>query len=377
MEKEPEINTYRGEIGSEYWIPSVFVPDSSVHGLPAWLQRQGGGHLYASGRTALDAIVRDIQGERETALVYMPAYCCDSMVEPFRRNGWRILFYEVGMEKGRLVGKADTSVKCDVFFSLSYFGFCDEGLPEVQSVFKAGGAVVIEDRTHSLFCGKETEADYSFASLRKWFGLPDGGIAWKCEGTFGEGGTTVSSFGRLRWETMREKGRYMEDDPSVDKASFLQKLRESEELLDRDYAGYGMSEVSRQLLGREDIGQLQERRRENARFLYEELSGTEGIEWVYACLRPEDCPLFVPLIVKHGLRDELRKYLTDRKIYCPVHWSRPEYVPDGSCGLYRNGLSLVCDQRYTPAHMKRVAEGIKKFYHERYCCHSGGRSALG
>lgn len=366
MEKEPEIRDYRGEIGSEYWIRPASVPEISGSAFPDWLQRRGEGCLFLSGRTALDAILKDIRQEREAELAYLPAYCCDSMVEPFRRNGFRVLFYEVRPEGGKLSGKADTSVKCDVFFSLSYFGFREERLPEIQSAFKAGGTTVIEDVTHSLFCTGvvETDADYSFASIRKWFGLPDGGIAWKQNGPFGEITKGCPDFSRLRYDAMLEKGAYMEGKEGVDKTSFLQKLGECEEMLEENYAGYGMSELSRQLLVREDIGLLRKRRRENARFLCEELKSVKELDLVYPNPLLEDCPLFVPILVKQGYREELRRHLVGRNIYCPVHWPQPEIVAvtESVADVYRNIFSLVCDQRYTLVHMQKIVEEIKHFY---------------
>ena len=71
-----------------------------------------------------------------------------------------------------------------------------------------------------------------------------------------------------------------------------------------------------------------------------------------------DCPLFVPVIIKNGKRDVIRKKLVDNEIYCPVHWPHP----DANCesNLYEMELSLVCDQRYGREDMQRIVDVLNK-----------------
>lgn len=80
-----------------------------------------------------------------------------------------------------------------------------------------------------------------------------------------------------------------------------------------------------------------------------------------------DVPLFVPILVKKGYRDSLRNYLIAHQIYCPVHWPVSEYhrevTKDGRI-IYEEELSLVCDQRYSIADMKREIKTIKQFFGE-------------
>ena len=43
-------------------------------------------HLFASGRSALNAIIKDITSDGLKHSAYLPSYCCDSMLKPFIKN---------------------------------------------------------------------------------------------------------------------------------------------------------------------------------------------------------------------------------------------------------------------------------------------------
>ena len=105
---------------------------------------------------------------------------------------------------------------------------------------------------------------------------------------------------------------------------------------------------------------IKRRRRINAQILMKAFS--EQI--MFSTLLEEDCPLFVPILVPCGKRDELRRYLIEHDIYCPIHWPVSKYhVLDKSVeAIYKNELSLVCDQRYTEDDMYRIVNTIKSFW---------------
>lgn len=80
-----------------------------------------------------------------------------------------------------------------------------------------------------------------------------------------------------------------------------------------------------------------------------------------------DCPMFVPILVPNGKRDEMRRFLIEHEIYCPIHWPLSKYhgrVDKQTMALYKNELSLVCDQRYTEDDMYRLVETIDLLWKE-------------
>ena len=65
-------------------------------------------------------------------------------------------------------------------------------------------------------------------------------------------------------------------------------------------------------------------------------------------------------MVDAELRGELRSFLIQNQVYCPIHW--PDAQTGGGAALYAQELSLLCDQRYTAADMEREMQLIKEFF---------------
>ena len=74
-----------------------------------------------------------------------------------------------------------------------------------------------------------------------------------------------------------------------------------------------------------------------------------------------DCPLFVPIIIEQ--RDELKKMLISKGVYCPVHWPISKYhvLTEGTRKIYEKELSIICDQRYSIEDMKKICCLIKGY----------------
>src|SRR5690606_9921762 len=101
-----------------------------------------------------------------------------------------------------------------------------------------------------------------------------------------------------------------------------------------------------------DIETVRNRRIKNAKILYD---GIKGFDFISPLIPKPDfnnnCPLFVPLVVNLGKRDELRQYLIENNVYCPVHW--PENT-GSRLGICKSELSLICDQRYNEKDMEYI-----------------------
>ena len=237
---------------------------------------------------------------------------------------------------------------CDILFVMDYFGYSG---PDVKATPET---VVIRDLTHSVFSRKHTDARYSFGSLRKWAGFYTGGFAWGLPGQdLPENDTYVS----LRRNAMGEKRDYMLG--KISHKDYLSVFGQAEELLEQCPPACADAR-DMQLAEKLDISGIRRRRRANAAQLLEAFRDTA----IFSELGEEDCPLFVPILVPQGKRDALRKFLIQNSIYCPVHWPLTQYHrPDErSAVIYRDELSLVCDQRYTEADMSRLIETVKQFW---------------
>ena len=324
------------EIGSEFWdIPISKRQNGLFPSATQW---------YQSGRSAL----RTILAENRFQTAALPSWCCESMIQPFLDAGVEVSFYPA-ME--------ETETDADVTLVMDYFGYRRE--PMVRS-----NGSVIRDLTHSVFSGTYDDADYYFGSLRKWAGFLTGGFAWTQDGhALPEGKPDKTEYVSLRRAAMRQKKSYLFGEPDdsgtvIRDKRYLGIFSEAEELLETSeiLTGDPADAKAARLL---DVDELREQRRENATELLKTIADVA----LFPELREQDVPLFVPIRVPGGRRDGLRAFLREQSIYCPVHWplSSSHRLSGKLQMIYEEELSLVCDQRYGKAEMKRIADVIHEY----------------
>ena len=337
------------EIGSEFW--DIPVTDQKCSVWPDHIQ------WYRSGRSALHAIIKAMEGVHSAA---MPSWCCHTMIQPFTDAGIRVCFYRVCYENGKLIQELNR--KCDALFLMDYFGYT-----HCAHDISGYSGVVIRDVTHSVFSAEYADADYYYGSLRKWCGVRTGGYAWT-----GNGGALPvedcdgSDYASLRETAMELKKSYINGDAgrSGERAAdkrYLQIFSQAEERLDHCKAAPAEPRDV-ELAEKLDLDYIKNHRRANAKILMDAFPEL----LLFRELKEGDCPLFVPVLVPDGRRDRLRRYLTEREIYCPIHWPLSEYHRPGEDEkrIYEQELSLVCDQRYTREDMERMVEVIREFWRE-------------
>ncbi|MCI8281396.1 MAG: hypothetical protein HFI76_06845 [Lachnospiraceae bacterium] len=339
------------EIGSEFWTNG-----------PTSRNRV----FLLSGRTALEYIIRDILKRYEINSALLPSYCCHTMIEPFFRHRIPVRFYDIYFDevKGSITADVPKARENEVFYFMNYFGFHELRGLDLNEVLD-NYAVSIEDRTHSCMGGNsESNADYSYASYRKWTGFDGIAVAVKKNGGFVEYPKTENSgYTSLRRQAFSMKRDFIHSGFG-DKEAFLSLFEEAEHLLELDYAGYKPSADTMAAFLQLDTSCIAEKRKENAVVLLEGLKDIPEMERMFSAVKENDVPLFVPALVKTG-RTELRKYLIGNTIYCPIHWQVSEFhygISKRAETLYREELSLVCDQRYDVEDMERMIDCIRKFY---------------
>lgn len=332
------------EIGSEFHKTQT---ERGVGFLP-----KVAGELVFSGRTAIETVLMELPSVKKAAL---PSYCCDSMIEPFRRANVTVEFYAVNYNDGLEIDPI-ISEDTDLILWCNYFGFCTP-MPDFSS-FKSRGGVIVEDVTHSLlsdtFCNQQS--DYLVASVRKWFPVNSGGYCASVNGnlSFAPKKLPPTEFVELKARAMALKAEYLEDFGEQKKERFLSMFGSSNHWLAENYSSLAIDLQSKEVLERVDLEEHRKVRRRNARVLY------EGLDDKATFLFPKekiDCPLFVPIVSSR--RDELRKILVENEIYCPIHWPRPS----GCCSnLYDVELSLICDQRYGEEDMNRIVSVLRDYF---------------
>lgn len=303
---------------------------------------------FISGRSALDFIINDIKSKREIKKAALPSWCCDSMISPFVRNGIDVVFYDVTIKDGKLIKKID--IDADVLLNIDYFGF------EHNEISSPG--IVISDITHSVFTEKDVRSDYTFCSLRKWAGFVTAGFAWAKNGfsIIAEKGIN-KEYVDIRKKAMNEKEDYLANISSS--KDYYSTFVKTEEQLDSLFGYLGTSEDINDAKYL-NVDFLVNRRKENARVLLDEFKDLA----IFKEVKDNDCPLYFPIIVPNGEKEELRKYLVSKNIYCPTHWQLTDLhnISEDARYIYENELSLICDQRYSTEDMKFLVNEIKGFY---------------
>ena len=342
------------EIGSEFWIDKDYIVDPMEQ-------------FYMSGRSALNAIILDVKKKYEVKQVLMPSYCCDSMIVPLIKNQIRVRFYDVYLDNDHKISvEIPKAEKNEVLFLMHYFG-AKVRKHHIQGEL-SDWITVIEDKTHSFFSGFDSDIDseYEFVSFRKWFAVSGIAMAKNTNRDLIFPDATNDKFIALRNDAFSEKARYISG-AQINKDQFLNKFREAEEILDIDSMCYRPDRkdyyrLTQRLHQQEALVQA---RRANAAVLIKELEKIPQLSVMVDFDFNQDCPLFVPVAELTGQRDQLRRYLIENQVYCPVHWPTSLYhegISAKAQEIYDNELSLVCDQRYSPEEMIKIIKLIRNYY---------------
>jgi len=332
-----------------------------------WLPKDQADYTFTfSGRSAIELALINIMRDREVKSVYMPSYCCSSMLQSFKKYDIKIEFYKVTISETGLAFDIDVNKKIDVFFAISYFGL-EQSMDNVILKMSDNNVVVIEDVTHRLL-SKRThfiKSDYLIASLRKWFPIPTGGLLMKKDGfIFNKPTRNSDTFVVEQLEAMKLKTNYIEG-KHIDKQIFLEKFKTINKYINELDATYQIDSSSKEILNLIDVDNLKYIRKSNAMHLYNKLEEMQIIKPLF----PEPdfetmTPLFIPIIAKNKMiRSNLVNYLIEHQIYCPIHWPvSDEIILNNKIKyIYDLEISLVCDQRYDENEMNKIIKVIGEF----------------
>ena len=348
------------EIGSYFWLAGNKM-EGRENGI-AWLPVMEDGCFTFSGRSAIDLALRDILDSRRVGKAYVPSYCCVSMLQAFLDRGIKTVFYQVGYKEGQFTYQLPRAGSGDVVLIMSYFGLGAKQAHAAISQLHAQGAVIIQDITHSLLREEPACAasDYVVASLRKWFAVPTGGWLGKRRGKL-SGKPTAESNETVREKiaAMKEKYDYLTGSVKRKESFLLAQAKFENELIHADRL-LKIDGTSENIIRRVDAGQVIDKRRRNAALLIKGLKDLEGEVLSFPQIDlSRDTPIFVPIFLKTEDRDSLKKFLSARGIYCPVHWPETMGAPQG---IRENELSLICDQRYGEGDMHAIVAAVHEWH---------------
>ncbi len=343
------------EIGSEYW---KYEGNLNCNNSNFWNFGKDNKFVLL-GRTAIYYVLKNICLNNNIQKVYFPSYSCTSMEQPFIDLGIEIEYYDVYYNNG-LKYNINLEEECDIFFAMNYFGYSSTNMDKCIKHFKQKGKIIIEDITHSILSEKKysENSDYLIGSLRKWFPIASGGIAVNLNSKFSLdlNKNPNKEMIDIKSKAMENKKDYINQ--KIDnKSEFLNQYSESGKILEKDYKNYSIDEASLKILMGIDIGEIIKTRIENAKVIYEKLKNKSEIKFLINEFNEKDGLLFVPIMLKKEIRNDLRKYLIDNQVYLPIHW--PSEVNKNN--VVEQELSLICDQRYTKVQIETYINKILEF----------------
>lgn len=130
------------------------------------------------GRQALKWILIQNEVEARKNQILIPKYLCESIIQPFSELDLDYAHYE---QSDDLSPKINFNIKNSIVLIIDYFGIEQISQDEIQQLLN-NGCIVIIDISHSILNTTRFnlvhENIYLFASLRKIFPIPDGGVVY-------------------------------------------------------------------------------------------------------------------------------------------------------------------------------------------------------
>jgi hypothetical protein len=303
-------------------------------------QIHSGAIALSTGRSCLCAILNYLRPQR----CLLPYYICNSALEPFRKHGVNVDFYEV---TDTLIPTEYPDLGPDEYFMyVNYFGIQRNEVSRLESTY---GSQLIVDNTHDFFHEGGYSKAWSFTSARKYFGIPDGAFLSIPHGISTQDvvppRTPEFTEISLQHSLQRLLGHQVEAFGSFQNYE----ARMPCEL-------YRMSEYSRCILSHIDFEQVRTARRRNFERLSEALGHSNQLQ---ATIPDQSEPFAYPFLPEQPIS---RQKLFDRQIYVPTLWpklpQRPPEIHSTSLQLSQNILPLPIDHRYDSAEMQRIVDVV-------------------
>lgn len=321
-----------------------------------------------SGRCGNYYALQDICLSDKKRVAYVPAYTCETVLAPFDKAGFEMVFYPVS--KTRLTPVFDPAMleKISVISLCGYYGFSTYSQDFVRQCHERG-IIVLEDTTHSIFSsdGISPYCDYVVGSLRKWIGVPAGGFAIKTRGRFTLPASEPNQTHlNMRADSMRTKARLSStDDPQTEQelAEAAARFWDAELMLREIFSSFLSDEESARIMRHFPVDRITSRRRTNYCCLLEHFPRRADLCVIYPELPGGTVPSHFSIYAER--RDDFKAWLLEHGISSTVYWPKNPYVAIPADSeleyIYDHILSLPCDQRYGEEDMRYICDVAASF----------------
>ncbi|ERI90771.1 hypothetical protein HMPREF1982_03809 [Clostridiales bacterium oral taxon 876 str. F0540] len=318
--------------------------------------------FLSGGQSAIRFVIEDIDFS-SSDFILMPSYLCPSILYPLIEKNIKYEFYNVqsdlSIDLDNLRHKISKYSPKAIFF-IDYFGFYNnKETIDFMNQCKLKGIKIIEDAVQMFwFNNKKFIGDYVFNSYRKF--LPIDGSVVVCNNVNNYYWSKDNYYEIINTARMNKSLYYNYNIGKEDDFLELFRLAE-EEYYNRDKI-IGLDNNSKYMLSKIDEAYISRKRIENYRYVYNKLIGTDKVKILYNTNQISDnVPLGIPILVKE--RNNIRKFLASKNIFCPVHWNISEINFFGNSFydnkyLSENILMIPIDHRYDFEDLNRVIANI-------------------
>lgn len=328
-----------------------------------------GGELQflMSGRCANYFALQDHAAADTKKVAYVPLYTCETVLEPFVKAGYELVFYDFNKNMTPIFDDA-VLPQISIISICGYYGFSRYDRSFLKKC-KAHGVCILEDTTHSMFSkdGVYEDCDYIVGSLRKWIGVSAGGFAIKTHGKFLlEPKNYDPEHLKLRTDAISAKTSLLAREPEgIDEklAEATDTFWSAERMLRQIFDAQASDKESVEIIHHFDYDTMKQKRRENYQYLLDHFPKSPALKIVYDVLDDATVPSHFTLYAKD--RDVFMSFMKEHRVSPSIYWpvgprAQLERHPDAAY-IYNHVISLCCDQRYTFEDMQYLCDTASSF----------------
>lgn len=322
---------------------------------------------YSLCREALSAIAEKYSHSNKVVL--LPAYTCQTVIEPFKSQGWSCIFFNITenlrIDTDDLICKyKETKAALAVVHPYMGMELCPIEIVALKTINEAG-CILVEDLTQCIFTEKRPVIfKYFIGSYRKWTKVPDGGFLESqnfdgiqiplCEN---------NKFVQKQIDAMFLRGEYFRNNNEMTKQISIRLNKEAVANLGQSSSIFKMSDFSEKLWNSENLLENGEQRLINYKFLYKNIKQSDKYSPVCKDIAELTTPpLYFPIYVQNRL--ELQQLFIKDHIYAPILWpvESPEVLINKDIEkIYNTVLMIPIDQRYDEKDMERIVDLINAY----------------
>lgn len=282
------------------------------------------------GRGGLELIVRT----RGYKKVWIPDYICPVVQLYLEKIGVAFAVYDINanLEPSSLPNLGEN----EAFLYVDYFGVKDAFCRKLEQTQKD----LILDLTQAFYY-EPTRAD-GFNSVRKFFGVPDGGFV------FGVGLSNLN----LPESHSCDGCEFLLHRADGDVAGGYEAFRRADDGM-VDWLAAKMSPLTSALIASCDLSSAAKRRFANFNQLHNMLNRSNQLKLDIAAVH---APLIYPYLMPKGAA--LKRLLIADKIFCPTYWPDIACMGSAARNFVENLVCIPIDQRYSTVEMAYIANRI-------------------